>query len=168
MAGAIHSIGSTFMTSGSIAKMRYNRRSLGLLALLLPLSRLGTQLAAAEVSPRPIGELMQLLAQVPESHSTFTEVKLINFLTVPLRASGELFYRRPDYFEKATMQPQLERLVVNGDRLTISAVGEPPRVLDLDSQPMVRGLVDAIRGTLAGDLALLQRTYRLDMGGDLT
>jgi hypothetical protein len=88
-------------------------------------------------------------------------------LTVPLRASGELFYRRPDYFEKVTTQPQSERMVVDGDRLTISAEGESLRVVDLDSQPMIRGLVDAIRGTLAGNLVLLRRTYRVDMDGDL-
>jgi hypothetical protein len=110
---------------------------------------------------------MQLLAQVPESHSTFAEVKLISILTVPLRASGELFYRRPDYFEKTTTQPHSERLVVDGDRLTISADGESPRVVDLDRQPMIRGFVDAVRGTLSGNLVLLRRTYRVDMDGDL-
>jgi hypothetical protein len=111
---------------------------------------------------------MQLLAQVPESHSTFSEVRLIGALTVLFRASGELFYRRPDYFEKATTRPHSERMVVDGDQLTISTDGESPRVVDLDSQPMIRGLVDAIRGTLAGNLALLRRTYRVDMDGDLS
>jgi hypothetical protein len=114
------------------------------------------------------GELMQRLAQVAESRATFTEVKTVAALTVPLRASGELFYRRPDYFEKDTTQPRREKLVVEGDRLTISTDDEKPRAVDLDSQPMIRGLVDAIRGTLAGRLALLQRVYRVDMEGDLT
>jgi hypothetical protein len=115
-----------------------------------------------------IGELMQRLAQVAESRATFTEVKTIAALTVPLRAAGVLFYRRPDYFEKITTQPQRERLVVEGDRLTISTDDEEPRAVDLDSQPMIRGLVDAIRGTLAGRLALLQRIYHVEMEGDLS
>jgi hypothetical protein len=111
---------------------------------------------------------MHLLAQVAESRSTFTEVKTIAALTVPLHGRGVLYYRRPDYFEKTTTQPQLERLAVDGDRLTISTDGEPARTVDLNSQPMVRGLVDAIRGTLAGELGLLQQTYRVEMEGDLT
>lgn len=147
--------------------MNYGRRRLGLLALLLPLAHLGRSAAVAEVSPRPIGELMQLLAQVAERHSAFTEVKTIAALTVPLQASGELFYRRPDYLEKATTQPRPEKLVIDGDRLTMSADGEPPRTVDLDSQAVIRGLVDAIRGTLAGNLALLRRVYRVEMDGDL-
>jgi hypothetical protein len=110
---------------------------------------------------------MRLLAQVSESHATFAEVKIIASLTVPLRASGELVYRRPDFFEKTTRLPQPEILVVDGDRLTISSNGDPPHVLDLDSQPLIRGLVDALRGTLSGNLTLLQRTYRVQMDGDL-
>jgi hypothetical protein len=110
---------------------------------------------------------MHRLAQVAENHSSFTEVKTLATLTVPLRASGELFYRRPDYFEKRTTQPQLEELVVEGDRLTISADSGPPRVVDLERQATIRGLVDAIRGTLAGNLALLRRAYGVDMEGDL-
>lgn len=168
MLGKIHSIGSISTTSGNIARLHYKRRRLGLLTLLLTLSRSGMSAAVAETSHRTIGELMQLLAQVAESRSTFTEVKTIAVLTVPLRASGVLYYRRPDYFEKTTTQPQLERLVVDGDRLTMSTGDEPARVVDLDSQPMIRGLVDAIRGTLAGELAVLQRVYRVEMEGDLT
>lgn len=111
---------------------------------------------------------MHLLAQVAESRSTFTEVKTVAALTVPLYASGELLYRRPDYFEKVVKQPQPERLVVEGDRLTISTEGEPSREIDLAGEDVIRGLVDAIRGTLAGRLALLQQSYRVEMDGDLT
>ena len=118
------------MISGNIGPRHCRRRSLSLLALLLPLSRLPISAVAAEASPRIIADLMQLLAQVAESHSTFIEVKTIAALTVPLYANGELFYRRPDYFEKVTKQPQPETMVVEGDRLTISTAGEPSREID--------------------------------------
>jgi Outer membrane lipoprotein carrier protein LolA-like len=156
------------MISGNIGRQHYDRRSLNLLAMLLPLSRFGISTAAAEGPPRTIADLMHLLAQVVESRSTFTEVKTIAALTVPLYASGELLYRRPDYLEKVTEQPRPERMVVEGDRLTISTASEPSREIDLASQEMIRGLVDAIRGTLAGKLALLQQNYRVEMHGDLT
>jgi Outer membrane lipoprotein carrier protein LolA-like len=137
------------------------------MALLLLLSRTGVSAALAETSPSVTSELMHRLARVAESHSRFTEVKTIAALTVPLRASGELLYRRPDHLEKTTTQPQLERLVVDGERLTISTDRDAPHVVDLDDQATIRGLVDAIRGTLAGNLAVLQRVYRVDMEGDL-
>jgi hypothetical protein len=40
-------------------------------------------------------------------------------------------------------------------------------VIDLSGQPMVRAFVDAIRGTLSGDAALLSRWYRIDFAGTL-
>ncbi len=137
MPGSIHSIGSISMISGNIGRPHYDRRSLNLLAMLLPLSRFGISTAAAEGPPRTIADLMHLLAQVVESRSTFTEVKTIAALTVPLYASGELLYRRPDYLEKVTEQPRPERMVVEGDRLTISTAGEPAREIDLVSQEMI-------------------------------
>ena len=111
--------------------------------------------------------LMQMLASVQESHATFIEVKVIANLTRPLQDSGRLSYRRPSHLEKVTVEPSAERLVVDGDRLTMAEGGEPPRVIDLRTEPMIRGLVDAIRGTLSGDLATLRRSYRVSMQGDV-
>jgi hypothetical protein len=104
---------------------------------------------------------------VQESEATFTEVKVMANLTRPLQDSGRLSYRRPSHLEKVTVEPAAERLVVDGDRLTLADDGAPPRVIDLNTEPMIRGLVDAIRGTLAGDLATLRRSYRVNMQGDV-
>jgi outer membrane lipoprotein-sorting protein len=121
--------------------------------------------------PRPsegaAERLMQMLASVQESNATFTEVKVIASLTRPFQDSGRLRYRRPSHLEKVTVEPLAERLVVDGDRLTLAEGGAAPRVIDLNAEPMIRGLVDAIRGTLAGDLATLQRSYRVSMEGDV-
>ena len=111
---------------------------------------------------------MQRLAQVPESRASFIEIKSLAALSVPLSATGTLLYRRPAYLEKTTLQPRPENLVVDGDRLTLTEAGASPSLIDLDSEPMIRALVDAIRGTLAGDLALLRRSYQVTMNGDLT
>jgi hypothetical protein len=109
---------------------------------------------------------MQRLAQVTESRSSFIEIKSLAALTVPLAATGKLLYRRPAYFEKTTLQPRPENLVVDGDRLTLTEAGETPQVVDLDGQPSIRALVDAIRGTLAGDLPLLRHSYQVSMEGE--
>ena len=117
--------------------------------------------------PQPIDELMERLAQVPERRASFHEIKSIAGLTAPLHVSGTLYYRRPDHIEKITAQPHPEILVVDGERLSLSENNAPSRVLDLDSQPAIRALVDAIRGTLSGDLVMLRRAYHVEMAGDL-
>jgi len=110
---------------------------------------------------------MERLARVPERRATFLETKSIAGLTAPLHVSGTLYYRRPDHIEKITTQPRPEILLVDGERLSLTENNAPARVLDLDSQPAIRALVDAIRGTLSGDLVMLRRTYRVEMAGDL-
>jgi hypothetical protein len=108
---------------------------------------------------------MQRLAAVRESHASFSEQKSFAALTLLLRSSGQLAYRRPAYLEKLTLEPQRESLVADGDRLTVADGSDSPKVIDLESQPVVRALVDTIRGTLAGDLPTLQRTYAVRMTG---
>jgi hypothetical protein len=125
--------------------------------------------ATANPSPPPsagaVDSLMQMLARVQESRATFTEVKAISGLTHPLRGSGRLFYRRPSHLEKVTLEPRAEQLVVDGNRLALAEGQAAPRVIDLDGEPLIRALVDAIRGTLSGDLAALRRSYGVGMEG---
>lgn len=102
---------------------------------------------------------MHALAQAPERRATFRETKRLAALDQPLQSSGTLLYRRPGYLEKATLFPHRERLVVDGDRLTVTLGDEPPRVVDLGGQPAIRALVDALRAPLGGDLATLERGF---------
>ena len=139
--------------------MRLHRRSLGLLLATLPLRRP----ALAE----PLDELMQMLARIPERRASFTEEKTLAVLTRPLSATGRLFYRRPGHLEKITLEPQAESLVVDGNRLALTEPGGSPRVIDLDAEPAIRALVDAVRGTLSGDLPALRRSYAVMMEGPL-
>jgi hypothetical protein len=111
---------------------------------------------------------MRLLAQVQESRASFEEVRVLAMLTRPLRAAGRLYYRRPAHLEKITLDPQVENLVVDGDRLTLTEADETPRVIDLEGESAIRALVDAIRGTLSGDLSALRRSYAVTMEGRLS
>jgi hypothetical protein len=119
------------------------------------------------VAEAPLNELMQALAAVPEGRASFTEQKTLAALSAPVVTHGRLAYRRPDYLEKVTYPPNQETLVVNGSHLTFAMAEETPHALDLDQEPAIRALVDAMRGTLAGDLPALQRGYTITMDGDL-
>ncbi len=105
------------------------------------------------------------LAAVPERRATFQETRRFAALDQPLISTGHLLYRRPGYLAKTTDWPQPESLVVDGGRLVLTEGNEPPRVLDLGSQPELRVLVDAIRGPLAGDLAALRRAFTVVASG---
>ena len=144
-------------------KRMVGRRPFGVLLLFALAASPPTR--AGQLSP--LDELMQRLAAVPERHATFEEDKTIAALTQPLRSNGRLVYRRPSYLEKITYPPHFEAIVVEGGRLVITMGDEPPRSIDLDSYPEIGVLVDAVRGTLAGDLASLRRNYTVRMDGTL-
>jgi len=129
---------------------------------LLPL--LALHPAKAAEAP-DLAALMAGLAAVPERRATFQETRRFAALDQPLTSTGRLLYRRPSYLEKTTDWPQPESLVVDGRRLVLTTANEPPRVLDLGSQPELRTLVDAIRGPLAGDLAALRRAFTVTASG---
>lgn len=108
---------------------------------------------------------MAALAAVPERRATFQETRRFAALDQPLISTGRLLYRRPATLEKTTDWPQPESLVIDGSRLVLTAGNEPPRVLDLNSQPELRTLVDAIRGPLTGDLPALRRAFTVTATG---
>ncbi len=106
------------------------------------------------------------LARLPQRQATFVEDKTFAVLNGPLRGEGRMAFRKPDHLEMVTTAPQAESFVVDGDEIVVNAGNDPPRVLELDNQPGLRALIDTIRGTLAGNLAVLRRTY--DVSGEGT
>jgi hypothetical protein len=109
---------------------------------------------------------MRAMRAVPERRDAFTEERAIPELDLPLPSSGVLRWQAPDRLEKHTTSPIDERLRVEGNRM----VYERPdrgirREFGLDEQPEMRALVEAVRATLAGDLAGLSRHYEIAFDG---
>jgi outer membrane lipoprotein-sorting protein len=150
------------MTSGTLAPHRHPRRSLLRCAMMC---MLWTPARAARAALAPIDELMQALAGVATRRASFIETKSIAALSEPITASGTLIYRRPDYLAKITRSPRPEQLVVDGNQLSLAEGNQAAHIVALDSHPHLRALVDAIRGTLSGNLALLRRWYDVTMTG---
>ena len=114
-----------------------------------------------------IDDLMAALSRVRESRSTFREEKELAGLTRPLVSRGTLLYVAPDHLEKRTSEPIREEIVVDGDRLTYARPAENlRRTIGLDRAPELRGLVEAVRGTFAGDLEALRRHYSVGFEGE--
>jgi len=130
------------------------RRALLLLALALAVP--------AHAEDPALERLMQGFAARPSSEARFTEEKAIPELDLPLPSEGVLRWQAPDRLEKRTTSPIDERLRVAGDRLLYERPDRGiTREFSLEDQPEMRALVEAVRGTLAGDLAALRRYYEI-------
>jgi len=124
-------------------------------------------LAAPDAAAWGIEQLMQDLARVKTAHARFVERKYLAILTAPLESSGTLTYIAPHRLEKHTLAPRAESLVLERDQLVLES-GEPKRrrTLRLEDYPVVGTFVESIRSTLAGDLDLLNRLYKIALEGD--
>lgn len=113
-----------------------------------------------------LAALMQRMAEIPASQARFTETRHVAILTAPLETRGRLSYARPDRISKHVLAPFEERISVQGDTLTLENKqrGES-RTMTVQSNPVVWGLVESLRATLAGDAALLQRFFRPALSG---
>ena len=114
--------------------------------------------------PLDVPGLMELMAKVAAREDRFTETKTVAMLTKPLVLKGTLAYVRPDRVEKHVTSPYAEHMVVQGDQLTLSTRDGTKRIA-VDSHPLIRSFIEAIRASLAGEVAVLRRLYHIKLQG---
>jgi outer membrane lipoprotein-sorting protein len=112
-----------------------------------------------------LSELMQELRSVKSARGKFVERKYLAVLSEPLELSGTLAYTAPGRLEKRTLQPRAERLLLEGNTLTVEDQ-KRRRSYALDQNPPVWAFVESIRSTLAGDLETLNRFYDVRLDGE--
>jgi len=132
-----------------------------LAALLLS----GIALPAPAAESWGLEDLFAGFAKIPSSNARFTETREIGMLTAPLESSGTLSYRRPDFLEKRTLQPQPEGLRLEGDRLTLTQADGASRTLSVSAMPEIQTYVESIRATLRGDVPSIMRFYEVALEG---
>ena len=119
---------------------------------------------AAATPPLDVPGLMDLMAKVPAREDRFTETKTLAMLTQPMVLKGTLAYVRPNRVEKHITSPYAEHLIVQGDQLTLSSKEGTKRIA-VDSHPLIRSFIEAIRASLAGEVAVLRRLYHIKLQG---
>lgn len=142
----------------------------GRTAILLAGSALAFALAVSAVPALAapafdLAQLTALLGRVKSGAASFVEKRRVEMLDRTLESSGRLSFRAPDTFVRETLAPRHERLEVVGNRLTMS-LGERSRTLQLDASPEAAVIVDAIRGTLTGNLESLERQFESTVTGN--
>lgn len=109
-------------------------------------------------------DLMGWLAQRREGTATFTEARTVKGFDGPLESSGELSFAAPDRFVRRTLKPVRESMSVQGNEVTLTRGGRS-RTMPLDAAPEAVAVVEAVRGTLTGNTALLQQHFRITLTG---
>ena len=112
-----------------------------------------------------VTRLFELLSREKPGRALFKEKKYLSLLDKPVESSGELTFTPPHTLEKRTLLPKPERVLVDRDRVTLERGGKTFS-MGLRDNPQVAILIESIRGTLAGDLAALTRTYSAGLDGD--
>jgi outer membrane lipoprotein-sorting protein len=112
-----------------------------------------------------LAALMSLLGRVKSGEATFVETRRIEMLDRTLQSSGRLSFKAPDSFVRETLKPSHEKLAVDGNTLTMS-MGQRSRTMQLDASPEAAVIVEAIRGTLTGNRATLERLFETTISGD--
>lgn len=121
--------------------------------------------AARAAGEFDLGALTKVLASARSGEATFTERREVAMLDHPLESSGRLSFEAPDTFVRETLKPRRERLAVVGNTLTLSQ-GNRSRTVALDSAPEAGVIVEAIRGTLTGNRASLERHFGARVSGN--
>ncbi len=165
----LHAPGKAFYPERSVAWLAGGMCALFLVAT--PSCRAATggvagqpEIAAQSQSGFTLGQLMTMLARRQRGTVSYVETDYLAILDRPVRSSGVLVYEAPDHLEKRELTPKKESLVLDGDELTVRRGGRTYR-MELSSYPQVAPLVDAIRDTLAGDEAGLERAFKVGFSG---
>ena len=144
-------------------------RRAGLQAAAAALGLFAIAPAALHAQPKPfdLTALMAVLAQRKGGEARFTEERTVSTLDNPLRASGRLSFQAPDRFARYTEEPTTESMEVQGNQVLLKR-GSRTRQMALDAVPELAALADAMRGTLNGDAAALQRHFKAQVSGNAT
>lgn len=140
--------------------MRPERQRRALLVLLLAAAAVPGHAQSFDLK-----SLMQRMAQRKSGEAKFTEERSVHGIEGPLLASGTLSFSAPDRFARHTLQPTKESMEVQG-RTLILRRGNRTRQMEMDVVPEVGALLEAMRATLTGDAALLQKHFRTDLTGN--
>jgi outer membrane lipoprotein-sorting protein len=120
---------------------------------------------AAPAAAFDLAALTALLGRIASGEATFVETRRFELLDRTLQSSGRLSFKTPDVFVRETLKPRHEKLAVEGNTLTMS-LGDRTRTMQLDASPEAAVIVEAIRGTLTGNRATLERLFETTVSGD--
>jgi hypothetical protein len=121
--------------------------------------------AQAQAQAFDLRQVTTLLARNRSGQARFTEERRVSGLDLPLHAAGTLSFVAPDRFTRSTSEPRAESMEVQGNLLVLKRGGRT-RQTTVDAIPELMALIEAVRGTLTGNAALLERFFTARVEGN--
>jgi len=106
-------------------------------------------------------ELARRFADVKTMRADFRDEKRIVLMEEPLVSQGRILYLRPDRIRQDIERPSRQTLVIAGNRMSIRQhdLGKEQR-FDVDSNPMMKAIVQNILLVLSGQVDRMVGQYR--------
>ena len=109
--------------------------------------------------------LIGRLAQPAPATVAFREVRFSPLVNEPLIVAGELGYDGPASLDRRVTEPYRETVAIRGESVQVEREGEPTRSFGLNRAPELRGLLSGFTALLAGDPAVLERSFKVEASG---
>jgi hypothetical protein len=126
--------------------------------------------SALAADPVTLDQIMAALRSVRHVDARYVEHRYLHVLKTPIEARGDLHFDAPDRLVKqadpSTAGPG-ERVVMDGDKLTVDRGRGAPLVIGLNDHPEIAALSTSLRATLAGDGAALQQVFEVTVSGSV-
>ncbi len=141
--------------------------------LLLFLFLAVPSVAVADGEEWDISRLMHQFSKTVHAKLVFRETRNSAFLVTDLVTEGNIEYRRPDYIEKNTVSPIVEKIVIDGNYLSIEKAAHSKKGDDVvqvrkypvQSHPVLATAVASFRAILGGDLVRIQEDFEIELDG---
>lgn len=125
---------------------------------------------AFAADPVTLDQIMAALRSVRHVDARYVEHRYLHVLKTPIETRGDLHFDAPDRLVKqadpSTAGPG-ERVVMDGDKLTIDRGRGPPLIIGLSDHPEIAALSTSLRATLAGDGTTLQKVFEVTVSGSV-
>jgi len=122
---------------------------------------------AGEQKPLSPDRLPEIISGAPDHRAEFSEERRLLLLNDPVRLRGTLLFWKPDRFEKHTLSPQQEDLVVDGDWVTVSLPDRNTEMrFNMADDPLLYGLLFSLRSIMNGEPGRLAEIFEVEAWGD--
>ena len=113
-----------------------------------------------------LDELARCLAVDGRLEVGYRQDRLVQSIDETLSSSGRMVYRPPDRLELIQREPQRERAVIEGGRMSVfDGDGDEVATFELAERPGLQLTFDGVRGLLAGDAQALREAFAVSLQG---
>lgn len=109
--------------------------------------------------------ILAAVAREPLAAMPFFERRLSPMLAKPLESRGTLTYSPNGIFEKVTVAPIREKLIVTAETISVQSGDSQPKVIRLETQPALAAYIHGVRAVLAGDAKPLRSFFDAQVSG---